>query len=94
MRPVPDISEAENFRMEPITAIRRDPIEPVPVGTYIVKLFRVEGYDQDCDGSLMARLANVDCNGEETGWTPHSLGVGPNDSLVVDDPGELWRLVK
>lgn len=99
LRPVPEITaEQENFRMEPLSpllservvTIRRDPIEPVPVGSYVVKVFRVVGYDPDCDGSLMARLANVDRDGEETGWEPSQLGLDPSLALVVDHPSELW----
>lgn len=54
-------SDEENFRLEPVAnsrlaLIRRDPIEPEPVGTLLLIPFRVVGYDPDCDGSLMARL--------------------------------------
>lgn len=99
LRPIPEItSEMENFRLEPIGAIpngariKRDPVEPVPVGTYVVKVFRVAGYDPDCDGSLMARLEAVDKDGRATGWQPDSIGLYPDTSLVVDDPNELWAL--
>jgi hypothetical protein len=99
MRPVPKItSEQENYRLEPLASGpgfnammgRRDPVEPVPVGSYIVQVFRVTGYDPDCDGSLMARLAAVDRGGCETGWEPTHLGLYPDTALVVDSPGELW----
>lgn len=101
MKEVPKITaEQENARFVPLAegtgfhavTIKRDPIQPVPVGTYVVKVFRVTGYDPDCDGSLMARLAQVSRNGEETGWEPTHLGISPDSSLIVDDPGELWRL--
>lgn len=101
LTPVPEITaEQENHRFEPLAmgpgfnavTSRVDPVEPVPVGTYIVKVFRVTGYDPDCDGSLMARLANVDRNGEETGWDPTHLGLTPTTDLVVDHPSELWEL--
>jgi len=99
MRPVPEITaEQENHRFESLadwpggTAVmsRRDPVEPVPVGTYIVMVFRVTGYDPDCDGSLMARLEHVDRRGEPTGWEPTHLGMYPDTGLVVDHPSELW----
>lgn len=96
LKPVPEITaEQENFRTVPVPGmraitVRRDPVEPVPVGTYVVKVFRVTGYDPDCDGSLMARLANVDRNGDETGWEAKHLGLYPDAALTVDNPGELW----
>jgi hypothetical protein len=99
LRPVPEITaEQENFRTVPLATgpgfsavtSRRDPVEPVPVGTYIVMCFRVTGYDPNCDGSLMARLEHVDRNGEATGWEPTHLGLYPDTDLVVDHPSELW----
>ncbi len=62
MRKIRKISaEEENFRLESMGVpgrifIKRDPVEPEPVGTIVLKPMRVVGYDQDCDGSLMARL--------------------------------------
>ena len=45
--------EEENFRTEQhesgLNVIRRDPVEPVPIGTHIVMIFKVIGYDKDCD---------------------------------------------
>lgn len=94
IRRVPDVSDRENFRIEPVpgsrlTTIRRDPVEPVPVGTYVAMVFRVTGYDQDCDGSLMARLEKVDAQGEATGWEEDRIGLDPGSMWVVDGPGEL-----
>lgn len=87
MRPVREItSEEENFRIEgrgSIGYVKRDPVEPEPVGTIILKAFRVTGYDQDCDGSLMARLAAVDCDGHSTGWKVNKIGLYPSTCLVV-----------
>ncbi len=87
MRPVREITaEEENFRIERrgnFEVIKRDSIEPEPVGTIVLIPFRIEGYDRDCDGSLMARLAGIDCEGEETGWTPRSIGLYHNTDLVV-----------
>ena len=101
LRPVPEITAVqENARYETLAVgpgfnammVRRDPVEPAPVGTYIVMVFRVTGYDPDCDGSLMARLAHVDRHGEESGWYPVHLGLYPDSDLVVDHPSELWEL--
>jgi hypothetical protein len=94
IRRVPDISARENFRIEPVPGLRamtprRDPVEPVPVGTYVAMVFRVTGYDQDCDGSLMARLENVDADGKTTGWEESAIGMYPDSTWVVDGPGEL-----
>jgi len=91
MRPVKEItSKEENFRFNG-GVIKRDPIKPEPEGTIILMAFRIDGYDQDCDGSLMARIAHIDKNGEESGWCQDSIGVYPNDALVVT-PEELKTL--
>ena len=69
MRAVREITaEMENFRIETLgglNVIKRDPVEPEPVGTIILMPMRVMGYDRDCDGSLMARLEMIgldDCD--------------------------------
>lgn len=101
LRPVPEITaEQENFRTEVLyedashrmLTSRRDPVEPVPVGTYVVMVFRVTGYDPDCDGSLMGRFEAVDRHGNRTGWEPTHLGLYPDTDLVVDHPNELWEI--
>lgn len=103
MKKVREITvEEENFRLEPFfkvpgaigSVVKRDPVEPVPVGTYVAMVFRVTGYDADCDGSLMARLAHIDRDGEETGWCPHSLGLYPDSEVVLDSPDELHRIAE
>lgn len=97
LRPVPEITaEQENFRVVPfhglpgVTTVKRDPVEPVPVGTYVVMAFRVTGYSPDCDGSLMAQLESVDGAGEATGWEANCIGLYPDCTLMVDHPSELW----
>lgn len=65
MRRIREITaEEENFRVEPsqdhvFNLIRRDPVEPEPVGTILLMPVRIVGYDPDCDGSLMARLESL-----------------------------------
>jgi hypothetical protein len=87
MRPVREITaQEENFRavpMGPFDVIRRDPIEPEPIGTIVLTAFRVVGYDPDCDGSLMARLEHIDKDGEPTGWEQNAVGLYPDTELVV-----------
>ena len=91
MKPVQEITaERENFRLESVegmparfSTIRRDPVEPEPVGTIIVTAFRVTGYDRDCDGSLMARLEHIDKEGRPTGWEQTCIGLYPTTDLVV-----------
>lgn len=97
MRVIPEISaELENFRMvqlqlnDPFAVIRRDSIEPVPIGTLIAKVFRVTGYDKDCDGSLMARLEEVDERGESTGYEVDQVGICGD--IALDAPNELHIL--
>ena len=81
-------AEEENFRAEPMSmpgamVIKRDPVEPVPVGTIVLEIFRVVGYDPDCDGSLMARMESIDLQGDETGWQVDSIGLYPSTTLVT-----------
>jgi len=93
MRPVREITaDEENFRTErrgAFEVIRRDSVEPEPVGTIVLMAFRVTGYDKDCDGSLMARLEQVNKDGDVTGWEADSIGLYPDTDLVVT-PDE-WR---
>ena len=100
MRPVREITaEEENFRIEPVNGrigfIKRNPVEPEPVGTIVLCAFRIVGYDQDCDGSLMARLDNIDFNDpkSETGWCSGHHGLYPESDLVIteDELKELYR---
>jgi len=91
----------ENFRLEPIygtrvdilkrdvDVLKRDPVEPEPVGSLIVTAFRITGYDQDCDGSLMARLEQIDKDGKATGWEPTQIGLYPSTDLVTT--ADEWR---
>jgi hypothetical protein len=91
MRPVREITaEEENWRTEDMIpgdsrfqVIRRDPVQPEPIGTIVLMAFRVTGYDPDCDGSLMGRFEHIDRDGESTGWTPKSIGLNPTTDLVV-----------
>ena len=98
MRRLREITVAEeNFRVEQkpglgTSFIRRDPVEPEPIGTCIAKAFRIVGYDRDCDGSLMARLAAIDSDGQTTGWKADCIGLYPNTAVVLDSPGELFKL--
>ena len=96
MRPVRKITEEEeNFRLESVTDkikfVKRDPVEPEPVGTIIITAFRITGYDPDCDGSLMARLQQIDKEGIGTGWEVDRIGLYPDTELVVT-PEELPKL--
>ena len=93
-------AEDENFRIEPcgnnseIGHIRRDAVEPVPVGTLIVKIFRITGYDKDYDGSLMARMEAIDKEGKATGWTENCIGLYPSSTWQVDSPDDIDKLVE
>ena len=97
LRPVREISaEEENTRLVPFVGdnmfrIIVDPVEPEPIGTYIVMVFKIEGYRPDCDGSLMAEIECVDKDGNGTGWTENSIGLYPDSTLVIDHPSSLWK---
>ena len=78
----------ENFRTELFVGenmriIKRDFVKPEPEGTIILMAFRIMGYDQDCDGSAMARLDGIDFNGDETGAKLTHYGLYPESDLVV-----------
>lgn len=95
MRPIRKITaEEENFRMVPFlpeqpdrfVTPKRDPVEPEPVGTILLLPFRITGYDQDCDGSLMGRLENLYLHKDRldsSGWDVRRISV--SDGLVVTE---------
>ena len=89
-------SDEENYRSVPIgpgmVTSRKNSIEPVPVGTLVSIVFRVTGYDRDCDGTLMMRLEAIDMEGNITGWKPDHLGAYPDSTWVVDSPDDLDKL--
>jgi hypothetical protein len=88
-------AEEENFRIERrgmFNVIKRDPVEPEPVGTIVLLPFEITGYDQDCDGSLMARMENLyPFDLEENDFDISDLGssgwevsrVGINKGIVI-----------
>lgn len=103
MRLIREITaEEENFRMEPwlegdgvrVDVIKRDPVEPEPVGTLVLLPFKIVGYDKDSDGSLMARLENI-CSYEDkledNGWEVKEIGLYPTSGFVVTEK-ELLQL--
>ena len=92
----------DNFRLVPVgtdghgmtyATTRRDFMPPIPVGSYVVTVFRVVGYTPDCDGSAMAQLEQVDMGGEPTGWEAKNIGLYENTDLVIDHPSELLSWV-
>lgn len=100
MRPVRNISEKEEgHRYVKIAGLanaitsKRNPVEPEPIGTIVLMAFRITGYTPDCDGSLMAKLDHIDKDGNESGWSPDSIGLYPDSDLVVT-PAELKALFK
>lgn len=101
MRLVRDVSKEENARIVPMpgfpytwTTIKRDPIEPEPIGTIILMAFRITGYDPDCDGSLMARLDSIQLDDlQETGMSLKHIGLYPNTDIVITED-ELRQLYK
>ena len=94
MRTVRKITD-DNCRIvslnESFDAIKRDYIEPEPVGTIILMVFRITGYDKDCDGSAMVRAEHIDKDGDITGWDIDSIGLHPDTGLVVTKD-ELTKL--
>lgn len=96
VEPIPEITaQQERFRMVHDRGMRmgrieRDPVEPVPVGTEIAMIFRVAGYDPDCDGSLMARLEHICSHGLRSGLEINCVGLSSESALVVKDRSE-WK---
>jgi hypothetical protein len=68
------------------------PIKP-PVGSYVAMVFRVTGYDPDCgettETATMARLEQVDLEGETTGWEAKQVGLYDTTDRVLSKPGDL-----
>lgn len=97
LRRIPDFDDGS--RVVPVAwlpgarTIKQDPVQPVPVGGYVVVVFQVTGYTPDCDGSAMAQLEQVDLDGEPTGWTEECIGLHPGD-LTVDSPADLVPLTQ
>lgn len=64
-----------------------------PIGSYVVQVFRVTGYDPDCgetpETASMARLENVDQDGEPTGWDVTCVGLDPESTSVVGHPRDV-----
>jgi hypothetical protein len=66
-----------------VNVIKQNPVEAEPVGTVVLLPFVITGYDPDCDGSLMARLKNINLDGQETGWEPSGLGLDEYRGFVT-----------
>lgn len=97
VRPLPEPDDGA--RLEPIAGmnavtIRRDPVKVVPEGSYVAMVFRVTGYDPDCDGSLMARLQPVNRFGEAIGNERDCQGLYPDTEVVLDEPGDLHDMAE
>lgn len=99
MRKIREItSEEENFRTIPFApgclTTKRNPIQPEPIGTIVLLPFRITGYDQDCDGSLMARLGSIGLDDfKEIGWETSHIGLYPDSGFVVTEK-ELKELLR
>ena len=69
-----------------------NPLKP-PVGSYVAMVFRVTGYDPDCgetaETATMARLEQVDLDGETTGWETNCVGLYDTTGRVLNEPGDL-----
>lgn len=79
MRKVREVTASEeNFRVANVGGlgvIRRDPVEPEPVGTLLLVPVRIVGYDPDCDGSLMARYEIIGLDDAGCTADPEILGL-------------------
>jgi len=57
--------ERDPVRLPGMISFKVDPVEVEPIGTIILTPLMVVGWDEDCDGSLMARLEPLNLD-EET----------------------------
>ena len=91
-------AEEENFRVE-CQHIRRDSVEPEPIGTIVLIPHRVIGYDKDCDGSLIARLEVIfldelpldEIDSDKSGQVSTCRGLNPEVGIVMSE-SELKEL--
>lgn len=64
-----------------------------PVGSYVARVFRVDGYDPDCGQSpetaSMARLSAVYVDGETTGWQTNCVGLYNTTDKVIEHPRDV-----
>ncbi len=94
VRRVPDVDERMwlEHRDGGYAVVRREFVAPVPVGILIARIFRVTGWGRDCDGSALAELAEVDVDGQATGWEPFGVSVSSRSSWIVESAADLDRL--
>lgn len=77
-----------------VSFARHEYVEPLPIGTYVIRVFRIVEFVQDADGSAMVNLESVDRHGDHTGWYPGNMGVYEDSTLVVDNPQDLWDIAE
>lgn len=111
MRIIPEIPpEKENFRVEEVLrtnlqtvgVIRRNYVEPAPIGTIVAIPMMVVGYSRDCDGSALARLCLASRYGvptdpeelAELNKYPHLSGMGIEGHVQLDSVDELTKLAE
>jgi len=83
-------AKQEDFRVEelkgtPAGTVRRGLVKPEPEGTFVLKPFRIAGYDRDCDGSALARLDAIDWEGRATGAEMKGIGLHPGNAFVISE---------
>jgi len=94
-------AEEEKFRTEALILgnpnqrmIKRDFVEPEPIGTIVLLPFRIVGYNRDCDGSALAHLAALDNTLDTTGWSDGCIGLYPSVGMVVEEKEYLEMVAK
>jgi len=86
-------AEEENFRLEK-NFIKRDPVKVVEEDQILLIPFKITGFTQDCDGSLMLKLSALQIDTlEETGWTEQNIGIYPSTGFITNE-NELKSLYK
>lgn len=89
-RPRTDRESAPQGGPMPAQSAQEIEVLKPPIGSYVVQVFRIDGYDPDVgetpETATMARLAAVDANGEATGWEPNCVGLYDTTARVIDHP--------
>lgn len=98
LRPVTEVTaEMENFRLEPrgqnVSIVKRDMVKPEPEGTIVLLAFCILRYEQDADGSALARLGQITSEGRSTGLDIAGIGLYPDSAWVLDNLNDLPRTV-
>lgn len=69
---------------------------PAPMGSYVAMVFRVVGYDADSDAERtpLAKLENVDFDGNALGWNPDRLILAEDNAFVLENLDDICEILE